>query len=115
VSAGKPEIAAFSPTDAELSGLRWVDASFIADLLSVEREFVYANAARLGARRLGSGPRARLRFHVPTVLGALTLCDTGRESHESITRAVKPRKRGTGSNGLGRNVELLPIRGRRAS
>lgn len=40
---------------------RLVDAATLARELGVERDWVYANAERLGAIRLG-GPRGRLRF-----------------------------------------------------
>jgi hypothetical protein len=39
-----------------------VDARAMAAELGVGRDWVYANADRLGAIRLGDGPRARLRF-----------------------------------------------------
>lgn len=41
---------------------RYVDAATLARELGVERDWVYANARRLGAIRLGEGPRGRLRF-----------------------------------------------------
>ncbi len=40
----------------------WVDAAEVARRFGVARSWVYAQAARLGAVRLGHGPRARLRF-----------------------------------------------------
>ena len=40
---------------------RLVDAKEVARWLNVEPDFVYANAVALGARRLGDGPKARLR------------------------------------------------------
>lgn len=41
--------------------VRFVDATTVAQLLSVERDWVYAHAEQLGAVRLG-GERGRLRF-----------------------------------------------------
>src|ERR1700758_5383611 len=41
-----------------------VDARELAEELGVARDWVYANAERLGGVRLGDGPRARLRFDV---------------------------------------------------
>lgn len=41
-----------------------VDAAELARMLSVDREWVYEHADRLGAVRLGDGPRPRLRFEV---------------------------------------------------
>jgi hypothetical protein len=48
-----------------------VDARDLADELGVERDWVYANAERLGAVRLGSGPRARVRFDLEQAREAL--------------------------------------------
>jgi hypothetical protein len=41
---------------------RWLAASEVAQLLNVSREAVYRNAEALGAVRVGSGRRPRLRF-----------------------------------------------------
>jgi hypothetical protein len=46
---------------------RYVDATDLARILGVERDWVYARASRLGAVRLGDGPKARLRFDVRRV------------------------------------------------
>lgn len=49
---------------------RYVDAAGLAEMLGVERDWVYAHSAELGGVRLG-GPRGRLRFdvrHVDEVL-----------------------------------------------
>lgn len=43
-------------------GLRWLDAQEVAARLGVSREWVYEHADELGARRIGSGRRPRLRF-----------------------------------------------------
>jgi predicted DNA-binding transcriptional regulator AlpA len=40
----------------------WLDALEVARRLGVSREWVYEHAAELGATRLGSGRRPRLRF-----------------------------------------------------
>jgi hypothetical protein len=47
--------------------LRRPSAAKVAEYLNVDRAFVYENADELGARRLGSGPRARLRFPLEEV------------------------------------------------
>jgi predicted DNA-binding transcriptional regulator AlpA len=44
------------------SGQRWLDAQEVAQRLGVSREWVYEHADELGARRIGSGRRPRLRF-----------------------------------------------------
>lgn len=43
-------------------GQRWLDAQEVAERLGVSREWVYEHAGELGARRIGSGRRPRLRF-----------------------------------------------------
>jgi hypothetical protein len=52
-------------TQARPSG-QFVDASELAQLLGVERDWVYSHANVLGAIRLG-GPRGRLRFDLQRV------------------------------------------------
>jgi hypothetical protein len=41
-----------------------VDAAGLARVLGVDREWVYEHSDRLGAIRLGDGPRPRLRFEL---------------------------------------------------
>jgi hypothetical protein len=89
-----------------------VDAAAVAAYLGVERSYVYEHADELGARRLGSGPRARLRFSLEEVVQRLASCSTGRRSETQDSPApgrVRARRR---SERLGSGVELLPIRGR---
>lgn len=45
---------------------RFVDATTVAQLLDVDRDWVYAHAEQLGAVRLG-GERGRLRFDLATL------------------------------------------------
>jgi len=52
-----------------------VDAAVVAEFLSVDRSYVYEHASKLGALRLGSGPRARLRFDLDEVRRRLTACN----------------------------------------
>ncbi len=40
----------------------WLDAREVAQRLGVSREWVYEHAEELGASRIGTGPRPRLRF-----------------------------------------------------
>jgi hypothetical protein len=88
----------------------WLDADAVARLLNVERDYVYANAAKLGARRLGDGPRARLRFRLEDVEAAIP-CVTGRGSSEAETRAATPKVMRRRARSLGTGAPLLPIRG----
>jgi hypothetical protein len=66
---------------------RLVDAAELAAALGVSRDTVYANADRLGARRMGAGRRPRLRFDVDVALSAWTARGDGRES-AAIERAA---------------------------
>jgi hypothetical protein len=79
-------------------------------VLGVARSFVYAHAAELGGYRLGTGPRARLRFDLEDVRRRIS-CRGSRESGSADSApeaASRPRRRLR----TGTNVELLPIRGR---
>lgn len=49
-----------------VTSARFVDAATIAQLLDVDRDWVYAHAEQLGALRLG-GERGRLRFDLATL------------------------------------------------
>ena len=80
-------------TQARPSG-QFVDASELAQLLGVERDWVYAHANALGAIRLG-GPRGRLRFDLqrvqdtwpaPTMRGARRPVGRSRKKRAPATR-----------------------------
>jgi hypothetical protein len=83
----------------------------LADRLGVGRAFVYAHADELGAIRLGSGPKARLRFDAQTAFERLSACSLGRTSLASEP-SQKPVSRRRRRSAMGTNVQLLPIRGR---
>jgi hypothetical protein len=89
-----------------------VDAVRVAEHLGVSRDFVYEHAVELGARRLGSGPRARLRFDLAEVDSRLTSCSRSRGSEEAGSRTVERVRRRRRTSGLGTSVPLLPIRAR---
>jgi len=92
---------------------RLVTPAELAAFLVVDRSYVYEHAHELGAIRLGSGPRARMRFDLQDVKGRLgaATCLAGRESgsREATSSAGS---RGRRRRRTGTNVELLPIRGR---
>ena len=88
-----------------------VDARTVADYLGVSVAYVYEHADELGARRLGDGPKARLRFSLEEVDLRLTVCPASRESELSGSGVAQPKSRRRRSSGLGSGVELLPIRG----
>lgn len=83
-----------------------VDVAAVAAYLNVDRSWVYAHADELGARRLGSGPKARLRFSLEDVDAAVT-CSGNRGSDESLSGSRRRRRPSAGTS-----VPLLPIRGR---
>jgi hypothetical protein len=55
----------------------------VADALGVSLDYVYGHAAELGAMRLGSGPKARIRFDL----------DRARQALENRARASRKRRR----------------------
>ena len=86
-----------------------VTAATLADYLGVSRAWVYENALRLGAVRLGDGPKARLRFDLEHAKSTLS-CSAGRESEAAVS-AQPPRSRARRRSSTGTSVVLLPIRG----
>lgn len=97
---------------AERTPVGLVDVAAVAAYLGVSHAYVYEHQVELGARRLGTGPKARLRFSLEEIDERLRVCPTGRRSGEPDSGSVvrKPRRRR--SPALGTTVELLPIRGR---
>jgi predicted DNA-binding transcriptional regulator AlpA len=75
------------------SATAWLDAKEVAELLGVERDWVYEHAEELGASRLGTGPRPRLRFP-PQIL------DPESRNRTSGGAASEPPKRRAKSSGL---------------
>jgi hypothetical protein len=68
-----------------------IDARELAEELGVARDWVYANAERLGGVRLGNGPRARLRFDVELARQALA---AGGNGARPPSNGAPPRRRG---------------------
>jgi hypothetical protein len=60
--------------------VRLIDATALASMLGCSRQWVYANAEKLGGERLGDGPRPRLRFDPETARKA-GACLAGEQSH----------------------------------
>ncbi len=93
-------LAATQPgSNGAADGAPLIDAAEVARRHGTTREWAYENAERLGAIRLGDGPKARLRFDPTIVAEAL-----GRPSRESKPAPTQPRSRRHRSD-----VELLPI------
>jgi hypothetical protein len=68
-----------------------IDARELAEELGVARDWVYANAERLGGVRLGNGPRARLRFDIELARQALA---AGGNGGQPPSNRAAPRRRG---------------------
>jgi hypothetical protein len=71
----------------------WLDAKEVADGLGVERDWVYEHADELGASRIGTGPRPRLRF--PS-----RILDPENRNRPSAGAASEPPKRRVKPSGL---------------
>lgn len=88
------------PARAEAANVRYVDATELARVLAVERDWVYAHARELGAVRLG-GPRGRLRFDLRQIQRSLA------ERREQPTDVLQPAPRRRAPRPSG-GLELLP-------
>jgi hypothetical protein len=87
-------------------GPRLVTVAAVAQEFGVSTDWVYANAERLGAIRLGSGPRARLRFDRATIADRIAKV----ASHAARDRSSQRSKRRRGTR-EGADGDLLPILG----
>lgn len=92
------------------AGRRLVDAATLAAELGVERSWVYAHRAELGAIQLGSGSKPRLRFEVEVAEGLLASF-TSSESCAPQSRVVVGSSSRRRRRRMGGRAELLPIRG----
>lgn len=89
-----------------------VDAATLARLLGVSRSTVYDNAAKLGARQLGDGSRARLRFDVEQARQAWTRRVSSERSEPAEVPAPAPVRRRRRSEGSAGGPGLLPVKDR---
>jgi hypothetical protein len=89
---------------------RLVDAATLAAELGVERSWVYAHRADLGAIQLGSGSKPRLRFDVDMARELLAR-STSRESQTPQTPVAAGDSSRRRRQRLGSSPDLLPIRG----
>jgi DNA-binding MurR/RpiR family transcriptional regulator len=81
---------------ADRSQTRLVDAIELAAALGVSPTYVYRHARQLGARRLGDGPKARLRFDLEQARSALIGAvqrSAGPEAAAAIPAARRPHRR----------------------
>lgn len=80
----------------------WIDAAEVARRFSLSTDYVYEHADELDAVRIGSGPKARLRFDPDKVIAALVGSSRkGSQPNQEPVRSVR----------RARGVTLLPIRG----
>ena len=87
-------------------GPRLLTVAAVAQEFGVSTDWVYANAGRLGAIRLGSGPRARLRFERATIADRIAKVASHAARERSSQRAKRRRVLREGADG-----DLLPILG----
>ena len=78
--------------------MSWLDTKEVAERLGVELEWGYEHAEELGASRIGTGPRPRLRFPAH-------ILDSRSGKPTSPEAASEPAKRRSGPDGL------IPIHG----
>lgn len=105
----REDVEAIAQRVAELlqpADLGLTDARGIANRLGVTREWVYANAAKLGAVRLGSGPKARLRFDLQRALDAFAELQE-EEAQAAPKRPAKRRDRPRKTGDLAPGAQLL--------
>jgi hypothetical protein len=87
-------------------GPRLLTVAAVSQEFGVSTDWVYAKAGRLGAIRLGSGPRARLRFDRATIADRIAKVAL----HPARDRSSQRGKRRRGTRG-GADGDLLPILG----
>ncbi len=90
-------------------GSELVDAAELARRLGIERSWVYTHAIELGAVKLGSGRKPRLRFD-PQV--AARVLHRIREGPAADPPARSGERAGRPLRGRRSEARLLPIRGR---
>jgi hypothetical protein len=88
-----------------------VDAATAAAALGVSRDCVYSHAAELGGKRIGNGPRGRLRFDLDNARAAWISRSRSGRSPDEETPAQGHVSRQDRTPRLGSGPGLLPIRG----
>jgi hypothetical protein len=89
-----------------------VDAQTLADLLGTSRDYVYAHAAELGVLRLGTGPKARLRFDPEKAIATLS---QGRRDPQPATSEANPTRRRRRRKSAAASIPLLAVRENRVA
>jgi hypothetical protein len=78
--------------DEAPQGLGMLTVSQLANHLHLNRAWVYEHADELGAIRIGSGPKARIRFDFHTAKAALNQQQVSRTPEPAITRKSQRRR-----------------------
>lgn len=91
-----------------LQGRELVDAAELARRFGIERSWVYSHAIELGAVKLGSGPKPRLRFDPQ--IAARVLRRVG-EGSAADPPARSGKRAGQPPRDRRSEVSLLPIKG----
>jgi hypothetical protein len=86
-------------------GPRLLTVAAVSQEFGVSTDWLYANATPLGAIRLGSGPRARLRFDRATIADRIAKVASHASRDRSPQRGKRRRVARDGADG-----DLLPIR-----
>lgn len=92
------DVEAIARRVAELVGskpaTRLVDVAELAAELGVSTTYVYRNAERLGAQRLGAGPKGRLRFDLVRARSSVSvLAESTQPPSSSAARKRAPGRR----------------------
>ncbi|MDE3075009.1 MAG: hypothetical protein KGJ86_06230 [Chloroflexota bacterium] len=90
---------------------RLVDAQTLADALGCSRDCIYARSAELGGKRIGNGPRGRLRFDLDRAHEAWSARPHSKASRAPDTPAAPGRSAPRRRRRMGSGPELLPIKG----
>lgn len=89
--------------------VRLADAAEIAEAYRVTAGYVRANAARLGAVRIGNGPRPRLRFDPEVVAERWGSGDGGKRSARPKREGAPSSAKRSGQPASGTGLDLVPV------
>jgi hypothetical protein len=88
-------------------------AEALARHLGVSRAWVYQRADELGGRRLGDGPRPRLRFDLAEAEKAMIACSRSKRPQVAVQPSPERKTVNRTKASMGTNGQLLPIRGQK--
>jgi hypothetical protein len=88
-----------------------VDARMLSRQLGVSRDTVYEHAEALGGRRIGNGPRGRLRFDLDVALASWTHRSSRRDPTDRKPGTTTPNTRSGRQHPPPSAARLLPVHG----